>query len=313
MVYYLALCPRRKARPKEGLQLSHAKNAKSQGKYKESFAFFPEEPALSLPKGTQTCVLLREICWYTMMRYLLISDIHANLPAFQAVLQDADGQYDKIWFLGDAVGYGPHPNECIELLASLDCLGIAGNHDWAMLGKLAVEHFNPDARRVLLWTRSVLFSSSLEFLDMLQISAVVEEQFTLVHGSPRHPIWEYVIHPLVAKANFNHFSTRYCLVGHTHSPATFHISDDGRRVYKETPPEHNSGAHPLTVFPRLIINPGSVGQPRDGDPRASYAIVDPGNLTIDYRRASYDLSRTQESMLELGFPARLIYRLLIGR
>jgi predicted phosphodiesterase len=246
------------------------------------------------------------------MRYLVVSDIHANLYALQAVLKDAKGEYDKTWFLGDVVGYGPHPNECIELLASLNCLGIAGNHDWATLGKLGTHHFNPEAQHVLLWTRAALTSTSTEFLQSLEISTVTEEHFTLVHGSPRHPIWEYVLHPSVAAANLDHFSTRYCLLGHTHSAVIYQEPPGRRRSCREINPAENHGVQPLPNS-RLIINPGSVGQPRDGDPRASYAILDPDGMSFDYRRVQYPVLSTQEAMLERDFPARLIYRLVLGR
>ncbi len=246
------------------------------------------------------------------MRYLVISDVHANLYALQAILTDAEGQYDLVWFLGDVVGYGPHPNECIELLASQDCLGITGNHDWAALGRLGIHHFNPEARHVLAWTRSVLSSSSVQFLESLELSTIAEEHFTLVHGSPRQPIWEYVLHPASAAANLDHFSTRYCLVGHTHSPVIYQALGGQHATCREIRPPDNHGARRLPDS-RLIINPGSVGQPRDGDARASYAILDPDSKTYDHRRIPYPVTRTQDEMLELGFPSRLVYRLTLGR
>jgi diadenosine tetraphosphatase ApaH/serine/threonine PP2A family protein phosphatase len=157
-----------------------------------------------------------------------------------------------------------------------------------------------------------LTSTSTEFLQSLEISTVAEEHFTLVHGSPRHPIWEYVLHPSVAAANLDHFSTRYCLLGHTHSAVIYQEHPGRRRSCREINPEENHGVQPLPNS-RLIINPGSVGQPRDGDPRASYAILDPDSMTFDYRRVQYPVLNTQEAMLERDFPARLIYRLVLGR
>lgn len=246
------------------------------------------------------------------MRYLLLSDIHANLCAFQAVLNDAAGQYDGVWFLGDVVGYGPHPNECIELLSGLRCLGIAGNHDWAVLNKLGTRSFNPEARYVLLWTRRVMTTTSLQFLESLVTSAVVDD-YTLVHGSPRHPIWEYVLHPAVAMANLAHFATPYCLVGHTHSPAIYQCSLGHRRGCRELSLPEAPDPQPLPLpDARLILNPGSVGQPRDGNPHASYAILDSQDRTLLYRRVAYPVQDTQEAMLELDFPARLIHRLILG-
>jgi predicted phosphodiesterase len=246
------------------------------------------------------------------MRYLVISDVHANLHALQAVLRDAHGQYDLVWFLGDVVGYGPHPNECIDLLANLHCLGIAGNHDWAALGKLSVHHFNPEARRVLVWTLGVLSSRSVQFLESLELSVVAETHFTLVHGSPRHPIWEYVLHPASAAANLDYFSTRCCLVGHTHGPVIYQASGGRRNTCHEISMPQTVGAKPLPDS-RLIINPGSVGQPRDGDARASYVILDTDNQMYHHRRVPYPVTRTQEAMQELEFPARLIHRLMLGR
>lgn len=245
------------------------------------------------------------------MRYLVISDIHANLAALNTVLDDANGEYDKIWCLGDMVGYGPDPNKCIELLSSLDHLCIAGNHDWAVLGKLDVDDFNPDARHVSLWTRSELTESNLNFLKKLPVALVDEEQFTLVHGSPRHPIWEYILYPAVAQINLDHFSTRYCLVGHTHSPVIFNAPDNPGGLCQAQVPSPDKGSESLRDR-RLILNPGSVGQPRDGDPRASYGILDVDNLTFEYRRISYPIAETQERMQELSFPSRLINRLSFG-
>ena len=245
------------------------------------------------------------------MRYLIISDIHANLAAFKAVLDDATGRYDKVWCLGDMVGYGPDPNECIELLAGLDHLCIAGNHDWAVLGKLDVDDFNPDARHVSLWTRNVLVESNCRFLREMPIALVKEDHFTLVHGSPRHPIWEYILYPAVAQINFDHFSTSYCLVGHTHSPVIFQAADNPGGICEARPPSANNGLESLGSQ-RLILNPGSVGQPRDGDPRASYGILNLDKLTFEYRRIPYPIMETQERMRRLDFPSRLINRLSYG-
>ncbi len=245
------------------------------------------------------------------MRYLIISDIHANMAAFRAVLDDAEGQYDKVWCLGDIVGYGPDPNECVELLAGLDHICIAGNHDWAVLGKLDVDDFNPDARHVSLWTRNVLTDSNCQFIQKLPVALVQEEKFTLVHGSPRHPIWEYVLYPAVAQVNFEHLSTPYCLVGHTHSPVIFYAPHNPNGISEAEVPTSNNGPQALGER-RLILNPGSVGQPRDGDPRASYGILDLDNLSFEYRRIPYPIADVQERMVELSFPSRLINRLTYG-
>jgi diadenosine tetraphosphatase ApaH/serine/threonine PP2A family protein phosphatase len=243
------------------------------------------------------------------MRYLIISDIHSNLAAFEAVLADA-GSFDKVWCLGDVVGYGPDPNECVERLRDYPHVCVVGNHDWAALGNMDTEDFNPDAKRACLWTRQQLSPSNLEYLETLPKS-LVEDGFTLVHGSPRHPIWEYVLYPSIAEANFEHFDTNFCFVGHTHVPI----------IYRHNPENPNQACDvmipslddPLVLAEdRLIINPGSVGQPRDGDPRASYAILDAGELTLEYRRIPYPIESTQARMVESGLPVRLIMRLAYG-
>ncbi|GAB4429950.1 MAG: metallophosphoesterase family protein [Anaerolineae bacterium] len=245
------------------------------------------------------------------MRYLLISDIHANLAAFEAVLDDAHGQYDKVWCLGDMVGYGPDPNECVELLLTLDHLCIAGNHDWAVLGKLDIDDFNPDARFASLWTREQLKDDVRAYLDNLPIALVEEHIYTLVHGSPRHPIWEYILYPAVAQPNFKHFSTPYCFVGHTHSPVIFKESAEAGALCEAITPDFNNGPIQLGER-RVIINPGSVGQPRDGDARAAYAILDTDTRAFEHRRIPYPVSITQEKMKLYEFPPRLYKRLAFG-
>jgi diadenosine tetraphosphatase ApaH/serine/threonine PP2A family protein phosphatase len=243
------------------------------------------------------------------MRYLIISDIHSNLAAFEAVLADA-GSFDKVWCLGDVVGYGPDPNECVERLRDLPHVCVVGNHDWAALGKMDTEDFNPDAKRACLWTREQLSPSNLEYLGTLPKS-FVEEGFTLVHGSPRHPIWEYILYSFTAKANFEYFDTRFCFVGHTHVPIIYRYRPENPNQPCDTmiPPSDRSL---VLGDDRLIINPGSVGQPRDGDPRASYAILDSDELTLEYRRVSYPIETTQARMVERGLPVRLVMRLAYG-
>ena len=243
------------------------------------------------------------------MRYLIISDIHANFVAFETVLDDA-GEFDKVWCLGDLVGYGPAPNECIEKLQSFDHLCVAGNHDWAVLGRLALEDFNPDAQESCRWTQAQLTPDNREYLDGLP-TTLIEEGFTLVHGSPRQPVWEYVLYPSVASPNFNHFGTQFCLVGHTHVPIIFQLTIQEFGEYCELVQPSLNVPMPLDKD-RLIINPGSVGQPRDSDSRASYAILDMEHLTIEYRRVPYSIKKTQQRMKEAKLPERLIERLAFG-
>jgi diadenosine tetraphosphatase ApaH/serine/threonine PP2A family protein phosphatase len=247
------------------------------------------------------------------MRYLIISDIHSNLAAFEAVLADA-GSFDKVWCLGDVVGYGPDPNECVERLRDLPHVCVVGNHDWAALGKMDTEDFNPDAKKACHWTRKQLSPSNLAYLETLPKS-LIEEGFTLVHGSPRQPVWEYILYPSIAQANFEHFDTKFCLVGHTHVPIIYrHHPENPDRICDTVIPSLND---PLVLGEqRLIINPGSVGQPRDGNPRASYAILDfdrkRSDLTLEYRRVPYPIETTQARMVGKGLPVRLIMRLASG-
>jgi predicted phosphodiesterase len=241
------------------------------------------------------------------MRILLISDIHANLVALDTVLAQA-APFDRIWCLGDVVGYGPEPNDCINRLRSFDLLCLAGNHDWAALGKLDLEEFNPDARRAAIWTQEQLTVESLEWLGALPERVPTQAaQFTLVHGSPRYPIWEYVLTPVVARTNFDFFDTPICLMGHTHVPVVYR--DQGWTATAEQLVE----TEPLDLSQdRMMINPGSVGQPRDGDSRAAYALLDLDALTLTHYRVQYDIAATQARMEQLNLPPRLITRLSYG-
>lgn len=242
------------------------------------------------------------------MRILVISDVHANLVALDAVLADA-GTWDVVWSLGDLVGYGPQPNECIERLLDLEHVAIAGNHDWGALGKLDLAEFNVDARQANLWTRDRLSPRSWSFLDTLP-EVLVEGEFTLAHGSPRYPIWEYIVYASVACLNFQHFATSTCLVGHTHLPVVFVWSSDEAEDCRALP-IHADGEVALGDE-RYIINPGSVGQPRDGDPRAAYLLLDTETRAIEHRRVAYDVGAVQALMRDAGLPSRSIARLEYG-
>ena len=242
------------------------------------------------------------------MHYLIVSDIHANLVALQAVLADASG-FDEIWCLGDLVGYGPNPNECIERIQEFPHVSLAGNHDWAALGKLDIKNFNTDARAATIWTQSELSPASREYLSSLP-THLERSEFTMAHASPREPVWEYVLDANAAYANFAHFSTPFCLVGHTHIPLIFELNNHRQRCETMIPPLN--GRLDLADR-RMIINPGSVGQPRDGDPWASYAMLDTDHMTWEFRRVSYAVEITQERMRARGLPRRLVDRLAIGR
>jgi len=242
------------------------------------------------------------------VRYLIISDIHANLVALEAVLADAP-DFTEIWCLGDLVGYGPNPNECIERIQEHLHVCLAGNHDWAVLGKLDLRNFNTDARNANTWTRSELTSESRMYLSKLP-THMEHEGFYLAHASPREPVWEYILDASIAYTNFSHFSTLVCLVGHTHVAIAFELDEQRQRCETIISPLST----PLELGPnRMIINPGSVGQPRDGDPRASYALLDAENMTWEFHRVAYPIEITQERMRARGLPRRLIERLEMGR
>ncbi len=243
------------------------------------------------------------------MRYAIIADIHANLAAFTAVLDDMKrrGGVEKVWCLGDIVGYGPDPHECIELLKQTNHISVAGNHDWAATGKIDTTAFNPDAAIACHWTAQQLSPAEVKYLGSLPL-VIQDGDFTLVHGSPREPIWEYLISTGAAKENFAYFKTQFCLVGHSHVPLVFRYSESGAC----------SSSQFLTNIGlalgknRLIINPGGVGQPRDGDPQASYAIYDSEIRLVKLYRVPYDICATQDRMVERGLPMRLVARLSHG-
>ncbi|MCL0053011.1 metallophosphatase family protein [Dehalococcoidales bacterium] len=239
------------------------------------------------------------------MRYAIIADIHANLAAFTAVLDDIElkGGVEEVWCLGDIVGYGPDPHQCLELLRQYNHVCVAGNHDWAAIGKLDTSDFNPDAATACNWTRQQLTPEDIEYLDHLPL--VIEKgDFTLVHGSPREPIWEYLLSTSAARENFAYLKSQFCLVGHSHVPIVF--SETG--YVSQFPAE---GVLRLTTT-RIIINPGGVGQPRDGNPYASYAIYDSETRSISLYRIPYDIAATQARMVEYKLPMRLVARLSYG-
>ena len=245
------------------------------------------------------------------MRVLVISDVHANLTALHAVLADAAQRlptYEAVWCLGDVVGYGPDPNECVEVVRSLPGLVcLIGNHDQAALGITPLTRFNHDARAAAAWTQEVLTEESAAFLRTLPSDAQVDG-FTLAHGSPRQPVWEYILDPRTADANFNEFQTDYCLVGHSHLPLVFQRGTaDSFALSRQV-----AGEQVVSLSPRMILNPGSVGQPRDMDPRAAYALLDMKTRSWEARRAAYDIGDVQLRMLKAGLPERQALRLVAG-
>ena len=242
------------------------------------------------------------------MRVLLISDIHSNLAALEAVLNHAE-KFDAAWCLGDIVGYGPAPNQCIQKLRDLPLTCLAGNHEWAVLEKLELKAFNKDAQHAIRWTQDVLSSQNRAWLEQLSSMLMPPDyDITLVHGSPRQPIWEYILSVTTASENLSYFDTSVCFFGHTHVPVVYLQARDSEHMTLQ----YLSEDKPFALAPKMLLNPGSVGQPRDRDPRAAYALLDLDARTFTYHRVAYDIAATQAAMLRADLPPRLIARLDYG-
>jgi diadenosine tetraphosphatase ApaH/serine/threonine PP2A family protein phosphatase len=218
---------------------------------------------------------------------------------------------DEVWVLGDTVGYGPQPNEVIATLQAMGARSVLGNHDGAAIGTVDPVHFNPDARAAIEWTASVLDANARSYIAALP-DVRSDGELTAVHGSPRDPIWEYVTGPGVAADNFGAYDTRLCLFGHTHLPAAFRSVNGGIDATVGVP-----GTEARLGSERAMLNPGSVGQPRDGLRDAAYAVLElegnPDGGSFAFRRVPYDIDRTQRLMREAGLPIRLVERLSYGR
>lgn len=242
------------------------------------------------------------------MRALVLSDIHANLAALRTVLDDAErrGEVDVIWCLGDTVGYGPDPVACLDLLRQYNLLAVAGNHDHAAIGRTDPEWFNDAAAAAARWTARQLSAEASQFLGSLPPVATADS-FTLVHGTLRNPILEYLLDQETALATFELIRTRYCLVGHSHIPFLC-LENRGEPRFVECTEDQ--------MFPlgeeRWIINPGGIGQPRDRDPRPAYAIYDSQQMPLERHRVTYDIKETQERMRRAKLPQVLIDRLDYG-
>jgi len=240
------------------------------------------------------------------MRLAVLSDIHSNLAALEAVRGDMPA-VDEVWVLGDVVGYGPQPNEVISALQAMGARTVLGNHDGAAIGIVDTNDFNPDAAEAIAWTAGVIDANTRAYLASLP-EMRCEGELTAVHGSPRDPIWEYIVSPRVAAANLDSFKSRHCLFGHTHQPVIFR-ADDGR-IEIVTATDDS----PVAIdSQRSLINPGSVGQPRDGNPHAAYLVLDTESRRVEFRRVAYDIDLTQRLMRAAGLPARLAERLAYGR
>ena len=236
----------------------------------------------------------------------VISDVHSNLEALQVVLEDIRKRDIKeVLFLGDAVGYGPDPDEVVSLLMEHCTVLLAGNHDWAVIDYTPVEYFNEYARAAIQWTRDIIAEETYEALKEFKLVKVLKrDDIFCVHSTPKEPdSWNYILTLYDAEINFHYFDQQICLIGHSHRPVIFERLPTGELLTYKDQAE-------IGKTSRYIINVGSVGQPRDGDPRASYAILSPEKVEI--LRLSYNIKKTQEKMERFGLPAFLIERLERG-
>lgn len=243
------------------------------------------------------------------MRIALLADVHSNLAALEAVLADAEGdRYDAVWHMGDLVGYGPDPDSVIERMVLEGAGCVMGNHDAAAAGIIPLGQFNPTAAEAMRWTIDHIYDASLGYLAALP-DVISDQVYTRVHGTARDPIWEYLSTFEAAKGHFEAVSTPYSIVGHTHLPLVVREIAPGR-VDAWTPAD---GECVELGEERLCINPGGVGQPRDGDPRSCYALLDSDAGTVTFRRIAYDVPAAQARMRAAGLPRMLIERLATGR
>ncbi len=241
------------------------------------------------------------------MRVAVLSDIHSNLVALDAVLAHA-GTVDAVWHLGDVVGYGPDPDGVVARLIEVGAIGVRGNHDAASLGGPEIEWFNPEARAAAEWTRDNIDPATRAWLSGLPERHRID-RMTLVHGSPRDPIREYVSSAGIALENLAVLDTDYGLHGHTHVPVAWCLAPGDERVSVATPEDGDTAE---LDGQRALINPGSVGQPRDGNPDASYLILDPDTASVTWHRVAYDIATVQAAIRAAGLPGRLADRLAYG-
>jgi diadenosine tetraphosphatase ApaH/serine/threonine PP2A family protein phosphatase len=248
------------------------------------------------------------------LRVGVISDVHSNLPALQAVLASIEAAgAEEIWCLGDVVGYGAQPDECTALVRERCAVSLNGNHDLAVTGAIDAATFSETARAAVDWTKANCAPETLEFLTGLAPEGA-RSGFGLFHASPRDPIWEYVLSIDQAEAGLDAQSERICLIGHSHVSLFFSRppSPSGRRSYA-TGAQTTDGDLLDMVEGEWLLNPGSVGQPRDGDPRAAWLEIDTDEWTARYHRVPYDVAAAAEAILAAGLPTALAERLQIGR
>ena len=240
------------------------------------------------------------------MRIAVISDVHANYHALEAVLEAIDVErVDAVWCLGDTVGYGPQPNECCDVVKARADRCLVGNHDLVALGELTLSDFNEEAAAAAIWTSEVLTDDSRVFLASLKPTDEVEG-VDLFHASARDPVWEYVLTEEAARATIELSDAPLILVGHSH--VALAITLDGDEVLGGLA----AAGSTIELEGRWLLNPGSVGQPRDGDPRAAWLLLDAAQKSASFRRVGYPIDETQAEMRERGLPPALASRLAHG-
>ena len=244
-----------------------------------------------------------------LMRYAVLGDIHSNWDAFRAVLKDMEGQdIERRLCVGDVVGYGAEPRKCIRAVRENEFACVVGNHDQAAIGRLDVSYFNAHARDAVLWTRQRLSVDNVEFLGALELVAVSDE-FTLAHGTVHSPgQFGYIETVFAAQVSFHAMTTKVAFLGHSHVPIAF-LENEGQDSVTYT----QSTEIELRHAPKAIINVGSVGQPRDDDPRACYAVYDSDTQAVELKRIEYDIERAQAKIRKAGLPDVLAARLALGR
>jgi diadenosine tetraphosphatase ApaH/serine/threonine PP2A family protein phosphatase len=247
------------------------------------------------------------------MRSLILSDIHANLTALEAVLAAAQGRWEQAVCLGDVVGYGPDPNEVVDRVKILSSATIRGNHDKAVAGVSGADDFNPVARAAAVWTTENLRPENLEYLRQLPSGPVVQDGLALVHGAV-YDEDEYVFAPALALDGLLESPSRVTFFGHTHFQGGFSFRDNQLEVLQLRPePGTHFAALQIDPETRYLLNPGSIGQPRDGDSRAAFAIADMEHSVVEFWRVPYDIDAVQQRMTQAGLPEPLILRLTFGR
>ena len=239
------------------------------------------------------------------MKYGLLSDVHSNLEALNSVLKKfKEEQVEKNVCLGDIVGYGANPNECVELIRNNNFECVAGNHDWAVVGKQDIEHFNPVAKEAIIWTADVLNRDNMEYLKQLELKKEFPE-FIIVHATIINPEeWKYIRTTFDAHRNFEELTKPVCFFSHSHVPI----------VFKETQRSKYSFDMSISIEEgiKYLINIGSVGQPRDKNPKACYAIYDTEEKKVEIKRVSYDIKTAQDKIKEVDLPWMSANRLKIG-